>query len=312
MFLLTRDAQFMDVAEVALFNNALAGTNLAGNRFFYVNPLEADGHTPFNDTLPGRSPWFDTACCPSNLARLIPQVPGLMYSHDEDEIYVTLYGSNSTAIELKTGKVRIQQKANYPFEGHIALTLHPEKSQSFALKLRIPTWARANQFVPGKLYSYVGEERAQWELQVNGKIVKPDIEKGFAAIHRTWNPGDKVTLTLPMPVRFNTATEQVEADRGRIAVTRGPLVYCAEGVDNGGPVQQFYVSPLPAPSSITTSVFDEGVLASVVKIELPSKKIAAQGAEESALVLIPYYAWDNRGDDSMIVWLRDSRPLDLS
>jgi uncharacterized protein len=300
MFLLTRDARFMDVAEVALFNNALAGTNLAGNRFFYVNPLEADGRTPFNHGEPGRSAWFDTACCPSNLARLIPQVPGLMYAHGGDEIYATLYGSSSTAVELKSGKVGIQQEANYPFDGQIVLTLHPERSQAFRLNLRIPTWASANQFVPGDLYDYADAERVEWKLRINGQVVTTNVAKGFAAIDRTWHPGDKVTLTLPMPVRFNRANVQVRADRGRVAITRGPLVFCAEGIDNAEPVQQFYVSPLPSASSIVTSTFDQGVLKGLIRIELPAKRASGP---DSRLVLVPYYAWDNRGDGSMLVWL---------
>jgi uncharacterized protein len=303
MFLLTRDARFMDVAEVALFNNALAGTNLAGNRFFYVNPLEADGRTPFNHGTPGRSPWFDTACCPTNLARLIPQVPGLMYCHHDDDLYITLYGSSSSTVELKSGRVHIEQMADYPFDGRIELRFCPEHSQSFRLRLRIPTWASNVQFVPGNLYHYVGESQVQWELRVNGKLVNTEIDNGFVTIDRTWEAGDQVTLTLPMVVRFNNA-EQIQADLGRIAVTRGPLVYCAEEVDNAGSVQDFYFDTLPAVSLVKTETFAQGLLANVVRIALPAKKPGVHGDESRALVLIPYYAWNNRGDGSMIVWHR--------
>ena len=152
LFLEHRDAKYMDVAEVALFNNSLAGMNLNGNRFFYVNPLESDGITPFNQGKAGRAPWFGTACCPSNLARLLPQVSGMMYAHTDNEIYVTLFASNHTEIVLRNGKVNLHQTSNYPFEGNVTLELNPEKNQEFTLKLRIPTWAQ-DKFVPGSLYS---------------------------------------------------------------------------------------------------------------------------------------------------------------
>ena len=303
MFLLTQDAQFMDVAEVALFNNALAGVNMEGNKFFYVNPLEADGTTPFNHGNPGRSPWFNTACCPSNLARLIPQVSGMMYAHTDDAIFATFYGSNSTTIELKEGKVNIKQEANYPFDGQIAITLHPEKSQSLQLKLRIPTWAGTRQFVPGALYDYAEATETSWKVKVNGKTIEPEMEKGFATLNRTWQPGDRVELTLPMPVRFNTAIAQVAADQNRIAVTRGPLVYCAEGIDNGEAVQYFYLDQLPDPASVQTYVTGEGILKNILTIEIPLQKVTTQGTEESKLLMVPYYAWNNREDGTMIVWL---------
>ncbi len=309
MFLLTQDAQYMDVAEVALFNNALAGTNIEGNKFFYVNPLEADGHTTFNHGKPGRSPWFNTACCPSNLARLIPQVSGMMYAHTDVAIFATFYGSNHTTIALKNGKVAIKQEADYPFDGQVAITLNPEKALGFQLKLRIPTWASTNQFVPGKLYDYVEANPVAWTVKVNGETITPELDKGFATIDRTWQPGDRVELTLPMPVRFNTAIAQVEADKNRIAVTRGPLVYCAEGIDNGEAVQHFYLDQLPDPSAVQTHVIGDGILKNVLEIEIPSQKVKGKSVEKSKLSMIPYYAWDNREDGSMIVWLPTEKEM---
>ena len=301
MFLQTKDAQFMDVAEISLFNNSLAGVNIEGNKFFYVNPLESDGTSPFNHGKKGRSPWFGTACCPSNIARLIPQVSGMMYSYTEDEIYTTFYASNSTNIPLKEGNVSIKQKSDYPFDEKITLTLIPEKKQKFTLKLRIPTWVR-NQFVPGKLYHYYGDISEGWQVKVNGKKVAVSLEKGFAVIDRTWQPGDEVELILPMPVRFNKSIDLVEANSNRIAITRGPLVYCAEGVDNNGVVQRFFIDNLNL-SEIHTQTISEGVLKNVISISLASKSNGTSGIKNEELKLIPYYAWNNRGDQSMIVWL---------
>ncbi len=167
LFLQHKDAKYMDVAEVALFNNSLAGMNLNGNLFFYVNPLESDGVSPFNHGKAGRSPWFDTACYPSNLARLLPQVSGLMYAHTESEIYVSLFASSHTEVALQNGKVNIHQKSNYPFDGDIKIKLNPIRNQKFTLKLRIPTWS-GTQFVPGALYHYTEPIKTEPTITING------------------------------------------------------------------------------------------------------------------------------------------------
>jgi DUF1680 family protein len=303
MFLLHKDARFLDVAEVALYNNALAGVNLSGNEFFYVNPLEADGETDFNHGSPGRSPWFNTACCPSNIARLIPQVSGMMYAYGGEDIYLAFYASSSTTVPLADGEVDIVQASDYPFDENIRLTVNPQTPQAFGLKLRIPGWAR-EQFVPGELYDYVQSGSVPWSVKVNGENMEVPLENGFATIRREWQPGDEVELYLPMPVRFNQCNEKVEANRGRIAVTRGPLVYCAEGVDNGGAVQRFFMDKIPDPASVSVSPMDTGVLENIIRIDFPAKVKKEDGVEEEEnLTLVPYYAWDNRGDGSMMVWL---------
>ena len=311
MFLMTRDAKYMDVAEVSLLNNALAGMNIEGNRFFYVNPLEADGTTPFNHGQPGRSPWFETACCPSNLARLLPQVSGMMYAYTGDEVYLSFYASNATTIPLEQGAVAIEQASDYPFDGTVSLTVRPAVEQSFKLHLRIPTWVGDDQFMPGALYHYVDgadadgaatNRAASWTLSVNGEPVEGTIENGFVCIDRTWRPGDSVTLELPMPVRFNASIDKVEADRGKLAVTRGPLVYAAEGIDNGGAVQRLRIDKLPDGDAITTEPIGEGVLSDVVSIRFPAAEAVDGTLHRTDIKLVPYYAWDNRGDGSMLVW----------
>lgn len=308
MFLLHKDGRFMDVAEVALLNNALAGVNLAGNAFFYVNPLEADGETTFNHGSAGRSPWFGTACCPSNIARLIPQVSGMMYAHTSDEIYATFYAANSTIIPLERGNVVIQQRSTYPFGEDVTLTLTPSQPMKFALKLRIPTWAR-QQFVPGTLYQYVRPLEESWEITINGEPVSTDLDKGFATIHRKWESGDKVQLSLPMPVRFNTCIDSVEANHNRIAITKGPLVYCAEEIDNGRKVQQFFLENLPDPDAISSKQIQEGELQSITRVSFPAKVNDQGKIQQENLHLIPYFAWNNRKDASMIVWLRAAKAL---
>ena len=216
MFLLHKDAKYLDVAEVALLNNVLAAVNLEGNRFFYVNPLEADGKYPFNHGTAGRAPWFGTACCPSNMARLVPQVPGMTYAHDDANLYITFFAESRTKVELNGTLVRVEQKTAYPNDGEISVAINPATPTRFRLHLRMPTWAQ-DRFVPGELYRYADSITAPITLSVNGKPIKADVEKGFASIDRLWQAGDRVVLYLPMPVRVTECHPAVKANTNRIA-----------------------------------------------------------------------------------------------
>ena len=293
MFLMSGDAKYIDVAEVALYNNVLAGVNLAGNRFFYVNPLETDGKRTFNHGTAGRAEWFGTACCPSNLARLIPQVSGMTYSVAEDNLYCGFYIGSQTEVEVAGGKVALKQQTDYPFDGKISIAVTPEaEQQEFTLWLRVPTWS-GEKFVPGELYDYADEQTSAVELRINGRKVKANVVNGFIPVRRTWQQGDEVTLNLPMPVRYNVADERVEADRGKVSITRGPLVYCAEEPDNEKQVSSVVVNQIGAQGEVAP--FADGVLKGIPAITLAAK--------DATLKLIPYYAWNNRGDGTaMNVW----------
>jgi len=301
LFLHHRDAKFFDVAEVALLNNSLAGVNLEGDRFFYVNPLEADGIRLFNHGNAGRAPWFDCACCPSNIARLMPQVSGYMYAANGAEIYCLLYGSSRTEIALEAGSVGVVQKSDYPFDGYVRLSFALDDPQQFAAKLRIPTWAQ-DQFVPGRLYSYIGERAPEWTVRVNGELVRPRFEKGFAIVTREWQDGDTLELNLPMPVRYSVCDEKVGANVDRIAITRGPLVYCAEEADNNGLVQRFILpDALPPEAESHTPILD-GPLQGMVTVTISAEEKVDGTTREAAMTLVPYFAWNNRGNGSMNVW----------
>lgn len=301
MFLATKDARYVDVAEVALYNNVLAGVNIEGNKFFYVNVLEADGKKAFNHGRAGRSPWFGTACCPSNMARLIPQVPGMIYSHTDNDIYCSLYASCSTNIALGNTTVSLHQQTAYPFDGNIQFTVTPSTDNSeFTIWLRIPTWA-TNRFVPGELYSYANNVDAKFSALVNGKKVKADISKGYLPIKRKWHANDEITLQLPMPVRYSVADARVEADTNRVCITRGPLVYCAEQPDNAYPASDYVVENIGAQGTVGT--FADGILRGIKNIAIKSNAINGDTTTASTLTLIPYYAWNNRGDNiTMNVW----------
>jgi DUF1680 family protein len=302
MYLMGKNGKYADVAEIALYNNVLAGVNLEGNRFFYVNPLEADGITPFNHGLQGRSPWFETACCPSNLARLIPQVSGMMYAHTDDEIYCSFYAGSEVNIPLKKGKVKLVQQTDYPFDENIHITIDSLSNDlEFTLNMRIPAWT-GSQFVPGELYHYADQTRSNYEVSLNGKPLYTKVKDGFISIHNRWKVGDIVTLHLPMPVHYTHAIDKVEADRNRICLTRGPLVYCAEAVDNDFPVQQAIIETLPENYTIKTAKDD--LMKGIDFITIPVKTINDGGSiTDTQMTLLPYYAWNNRSDCAMIVWI---------
>ncbi|MBM79246.1 MAG: hypothetical protein CMJ78_01475 [Planctomycetaceae bacterium] len=301
MFLLHKDAKYLDVAEVALLNNVLAAVNLEGNRFFYVNPLDADGKYPFNHGTAGRAPWFGTACCPSNMARLVPQVPGMTYAHDTKNLYITFFAESQTSVELNDTSVKVEQKTAYPNDGEISVSINPAKPTKFNLHVRIPTWAQ-DRFVPGDLYRYADSASAPITLSVNGKRIDASIEKGFASVEREWKSGDQVVLNLPMPVRVTECHPAVHANTDRIALTRGPFVLCAEGLDNAGATQRYFFKKLPKAeqAKVKTSRIDSG---SFIQAELLAQAVTKDGKTESAkLTLTPYYAWNNRGTSSMTVW----------
>ena len=311
MFLLHKDARYLDVAEVALFNNVLAGVNLEGNKFFYVNPLDADGKFPFNHGTAGRAPWFGTACCPSNIARLIPQVPGMTYAHDTENLFVTLYAESNTTVPIGETVVAIAQETEYPNDGKIQVTVDPVKPTAFRLHLRVPTWAQGKQFVPGELYHFVDSPVTPVSLAVNGEMIKTDpLEKGFLVIEREWKKGDVVELMLPMPIRVNRSHPAVEANEDRIAFTRGPFVMCAEGIDNGGVTQRYFFDKTPdvGNAKASTENVDHG---SFIQMKIPASTLTKNGGSESdaSLTLTPYYAWNNRGTGSMTVWFSTKEEL---
>ncbi|BBO34810.1 glycoside hydrolase family 127 protein [Lacipirellula parvula] len=304
MFLLERDAKYLDVAEVALYNNVLAGVNFAGDRFFYVNPLAADGARPFNHGHAGRAPWFGTACCPTNLARLIPQVPGMIFASDDSGLYLGLYAASRTKLSLAGTPTEVVETTKYPYDGRVEVTLRPERPTKFAVRLRVPTWT-ADRFVPGELYHYANsnESAPPISVKVNGAEVKFQTTKGFAIVEREWQADDRIELLLPMPVRASRCRNEVAADRGRIAVTRGPLVYCAESPDNQGHVFNYLVSAENVADSANEK-FVSIAGAEVLSLSVDAiRSTKAESLEAARLTLIPYFAWDNRGTASMEVWI---------
>ena len=290
MFLLHGDAKYLDVLERTIYNGFLSGVALTGDRFFYVNPLAFDGKFAFNRHALSREPWFDCSCCPSNVVRFLPSLPGYAYAHDGDNLYVNLYLGSHATVEMEPGPVQIRQMTGYPWSGEITLRVEPAQPQEFTLSLRIPGWAR-NRPVPGDLYRYVEEPAERPALLVNGEPVALELDRGFARLRRRWQPGDTVSLHLPMPVRRVASHPNVADNVGRVAFERGPLVYCAEWVDNSGSLDEHRVPDGASFEPVWRDDTLQGVMALKGNIG------------DRTLTLIPYHLWAHRGVGEMAVWL---------
>ncbi|WP_423130446.1 glycoside hydrolase family 127 protein [Gaoshiqia sp. Z1-71] len=292
LFLLHGDAKYIDVLERSLYNGVISGVALDGKNFFYPNPLECDRHYHFNSggSLT-REPWFDCSCCPTNLCRFMPSVPGYIYAQTNDRMYVNLFIQSSTEMEIDGSRVAISQETNYPWEGDIKLTVSPPKETRFPLCLRIPGWA-VNQPVPGDLYSYTAAGEQAPVILVNGEPVEAKKEHGYAVIDRAWKKGDVVEYSLPMEVKKVKANELVAENRGKLALERGPVVFCVEEVDN------------PEIDALDFSVNTRLTAAFVPELLNGVLTVTAQNDDGSMqFAAIPYYAWNNRGANKMKVWL---------
>jgi len=290
MSLLNADAKYADVMELTLYNAAISGISIAGNSFFYCNPLESRGGN--------RRTWINLACCPTNLARIIPQVGGLAYARGKGKLYVNLYMAGTASLKMDGNlAVRIDTKTDYPWSGRVRLAVTPERAAEFALCLRIPGWARGRP-VPSDLYRFAKAAAAPVSLKVNGKAADaaPKAD-GYVHLHRRWQAGDAVELKLSMPIRRVLAHEKVEADRGKVALMRGPIVYCLEAVDH--PDADIRRMSLPPKTKLRSE--HRGDLLGGVTVILG--KAVSEKKRLVELTAVPYYAWANRKRGAMTVWI---------
>ncbi|WP_297071572.1 glycoside hydrolase family 127 protein [uncultured Duncaniella sp.] len=306
LFLLHGDAKYYDVVERTLYNGLIAGMSIDGGKFFYPNPLASEGNYE-------RQPWFGCACCPSNICRFIPSLPGYVYAVKDKDVYVNLYIGNSSELSVAGKKVMLSQKGDYTREGNVTVSIDGNRAGEFSLKLRIPGRLQGKP-VPSDLYSYIGNTSATpYSVRVNGEEVKSELDKGYMTITRKWKKGDTVELNFDMTPRMIAANDNVKADIGRVAVERGPLVYCAEWPDNDFDIQQAVVNPATGFEAEKTDRLN-GITILHGKAQLLTR--AADGnlaLKDVNLSLIPYYAWAHRGQGQMSVWLPMSpsatRPL---
>jgi DUF1680 family protein len=336
LFLLHGDARYVDVMERTLYNGLLSGISFDGKRFFYPNPLESDGQHQ-------RSPWFGVACCPGNLTRFLASVPGYIYAQQGDTLYVNLFAAGTADIKMDNGRtLKVTQETRYPWDGAVKMTVAPDQSGKFTVNIRIPGWAR-DEAVPSDLYKFVDTVKGAVTLKVNGKTVPIPLNKGYVSLKRTWKKGDTIDLDLPMPVRRVVANDNVADDNGKVALQRGPLVYCVEWPDvKDGHVVNLLLSddaPLwaefqehrllagnqpvrvasaarsaPLSNESNNEIFGglEVVRGQAVSLRYADahKRIEKEKTEFTA---IPYFAWANRGRGEMAVWLAhtetEARPL---
>lgn len=298
MFLLSGDARYLDVLERILYNGFLSGVSLTGDRFFYPNPLASDGKAKFNETCATRVPWFECSCCPTNVVRFLPSLPGYIYAQTPAGVYVNLFIAGQAALKNGTRQLQIIQETDYPWSGDVRLRLNPAAAERFTLWIRIPGWARG-EAMPGGLYDFTGSAAGAGpvRIRINGKPVGLRLERGFAVLERAWEPEDVVDLHLPMPVRTVKADENVAADRGKVSFQRGPLVYCAEGVDNGGHALDIVIPG----REVLRSKFQKDLLGGIVRLQGDCRRKKGP-ASPGKLILVPYYAWSHRGEGEMSVW----------
>ena len=297
MFLLHGDAKYIDVLERTLYNGLLSGVSLDGGGFFYPNPLASHGQHR-------RQPWFGCACCPSNICRFIPSVPGYIYAVKDNALYVNLFVPNTMTQKVAGKNVTLTQKTGYPFDSDIEISIDKTAlKKEMSLQIRIPGWVRG-EAVPSDLYAFADNAKTGYTVTLNGERIQAiDLEAGYFTITRKWKKGDKVVVHFDMTPRLVKAHPEVKADAGRIAVQKGPVVYCAEWPDNPAGVHNVLVGTNP-PLTVVPS--DE--LGGIDKVTLPAQALSRDAAgrlavQDVTLTLIPYYAWCHRGSGDMAVWL---------
>jgi DUF1680 family protein len=297
MNLLTGNSQFIDVLERSLYNGARDGLSLSGDKFFYGNPLASDGRHY-------RREWFGTACCPANIARLVASLGDYIYGYSDAGLWVNLFIGSNTTVKIGKQEIPVTMTTNYPWDGKTTLTLNPKAKSKFKVSLRIPGWLQG-EAVPGDLFVFENKTPDAFTVLVNGKPASYQMENGYAVLTREWKKGDVVELNFSMDVKRLTSRSEVKQNEGRVALQRGPLVYCVEGADNGGQAWNFI---LPDKATFTTQ-FNKDLLEGITTIQFsaPTLQINPDGqsisTETKNITAIPYYAWCNRGQNQMQVWL---------
>ncbi len=304
MFQLHGDSKYIDVLEKVLYNGLISGVGLDGKSFFYSNAMQIKSLASYAQTEPARAGWFECSCCPTNLARLMPALPGYVYAQNGRSLYANLFVSGKAELTINKQQVQLTQSTNYPWEGGLKFTVDPAKSAAdFDLLVRIPGWAR-NEAMPSNLYTFEQPSAQSVTIKINGKATPYTLQNGYAVLSRKWHQHDVVEVSLPMEVRRVHANPLVKDDLGKVALQRGPVMYCAEWQDNNGKASNIIV---PAGTAFTAT-YQPSLLHGVTTLTatVPVVQIAADGTSVSTvprlLTAIPYYAWANRGKGEMTVW----------
>ena len=298
LFLLHGESKYYDVLEKTLYNSMLSGVSLSADRFFYPNPLSSAGQHE-------RSAWFGCACCPSNVCRFIPAIPGYIYAVSDNDLYVNLFISNKSEFSVNGEKIDLTLQSGFPWNGKVSLSVDPSKEKEFSLRIRIPGWA-IGEAISGNLYRFANPVQENVVLTLNGVAMDLKMVNGYAVIDRKWKKGDKVEINFPMTVREVLASDQVKEDAGKVAVQRGPVIYCAEWPDNNeGRILNLVLDK----NAAFTEGYDNELLGGTEIIRTSGHQIRktldgrVEELENEPLLLIPYAFWNNRGAGEMNVWL---------
>ena len=303
MFQLHGDAKYVDVLEKILYNGLISGVGLDGRSFFYTNAMQIRNNYKHSDMEGERSGWFECSCCPTNVCRLLPSMPGYMYGQRDDKVFVNLFASSTASLMIQNKPVDIVQQNNYPWDGDLQFTVSPKSSQAFTLMIRIPGWAQ-NSAIPSDLYAFENRTDKVVVIKINGIATEYTTENGYAVLNRTWKKNDLVEVNLPMEVRRVIATDKLKEDAGKIALQRGPIIYCAEWPDNNGRASNIV---LPGNTSFS-SEFKPGMLNGITILKADVTAVVTDEKENKVntvkqpFIAIPYYAWANRGKGEMTVW----------
>ena len=296
MFLMRGDAKYIDCLERTLYNGVISGMAIDGGTFFYPNPLESRGGYE-------RKAWFGCACCPSNLCRFIPSLPGYVYAVKDNDLFVNLYTANTSTVNIGGKSVTLEEQTKYPWDGDIRIKIAKTKAKQFRMMVRITGWVRGD-VVPSDLYAYADGKQLGYKVSVNGEEVNGELENGYLAIDRKWKKGDEVRIHFDMSPRFVKANRKVVADRGRLAVERGPLVYCAEWPDNKFNFFHFVMNKNPQ----FVLANQPALIGGIKQLKLDGRVLSFDSsgklqATDAILTMIPYYAWAHRGQGNMQVWI---------
>ncbi|MFT3680238.1 MAG: glycoside hydrolase family 127 protein [Ferruginibacter sp.] len=302
MFQLHGDSKYIDVLEKILYNGLISGVGLDGKSFFYTNAMQVKNHFHQTDLEAERSGWFTCSCCPTNITRLLPSVPGYVYAQNGNTLFVNLFMNSNATVNISGKAIDVVQQNNYPWDGDLKFTVSPKKGElPFTLKIRIPGWAE-NTAIPSDLYYFNTRREFSLPITVNGKMIDYKIENGYAVLDRNWKKGDVVEMNLDMSVRKVYASQKLTDDIGKVALQRGPLMYCAEWPDNNGSVSTIV---LPASASFTTE-YKPALLNGVMVLRSEADKLLVTDNKVSMakepFTAIPYYAWANRGKGEMMIW----------
>jgi uncharacterized protein len=302
MFQLHGDSKYIDILERTLYNGLISGVGLDGKSFFYTNAMEIRNGFNHNDIERERSGWFTCSCCPTNICRFIPAVPGYMYAQKEDNLYVNLFISSTANVIMNGKSLQIIQSNNYPWDGNLNFKINTVKPNAFTMLVRIPGWVM-NTVVPSDLYKFTSPNNNKPVIRINGQETAYEIQNGYAVLNRTWKKNDAVEVLLPMEVKKVISSEKLQTNTGKLALQRGPIVYCAEWADNDGKAGNIII---PAAANFTTA-FKPDLLNGVMTLITEAPVVSIKNdetilTEKKKVTVIPYYSWANRGKGEMTVW----------